>query len=99
MQNFLRLHKISLLLVISGVLFYSSFAYDLEREDFIKLITLYSGLFFLSWKLIQLEKTNFWLLAGAAVLFRLVFAGALPMLSQDFYRFIWDGRMLLAGWN
>ena len=99
MRTFLRLHKFSLLLVISGVLFYSSFAYDLEREDFIKLITLYTGLFFLSWKLIQLEKTNFWLLAGAAVLFRLVFTGALPMLSQDFYRFIWDGRMLLAGWN
>ena len=99
MRTFLRLHKFSLLLVVSGVLFYSSFAYDLEREDFIKLITLYSGLFFISWKLIQLEKTNFWLLAGAAVLFRLVFTGALPMLSQDFYRFIWDGRMLLAGWN
>lgn len=59
---------------------------------------LYSVLFFCSYKLIQLEK-NFWFLAGAAVLFRLVFIGAIPNLSQDFYRFIWDGRMLFSGWN
>ncbi len=99
MGNFLRLHKFPLLLVITGVLFYGSFGYDLEREDFIKLITLYAALFFISWKLIQLEKTNFWFLAVAAILFRLIFIGAMPVLSQDFYRFIWDGRMLLAGWN
>lgn len=99
MGNFLRLHKFPLLLVITGLLFYGSFGYNLEREDFIKLITLYAGLFFVSWKLIQLEKTNFWFLAGAALIFRLIFMGSFPVLSQDFYRFIWDGKMLLAGWN
>ena len=99
MGNFLRLHKFPLLLVITGLLLYGSFGYDLEREDFVKLITLYTGLFFVSWKLIQLEKVNFWFLATVALLFRLVFIGALPVLSQDFYRFIWDGKMLLAGWN
>ncbi|QED38239.1 mannosyltransferase [Antarcticibacterium arcticum] len=99
MGNFLRLHKFPLLLVITGLLFYSSFGYSLEREDFVKLITLYTGLFFVSWKLIQLEKVNFWFLASIALLFRLIFIGAQPVLSQDFYRFIWDGKMLLAGWN
>ncbi|MGG8496360.1 mannosyltransferase [Tenacibaculum sp. TC6] len=34
-----------------------------------------------------------------ALLFRLVFLFALPNLSQDFYRFIWDGRMLFEGFN
>ncbi len=98
MGNFFRLHKFPILLSLSVVLFYSSFAYDLERQDFAKLLMLYAGLFFCSYKLVQLEK-NFWFLAGAALLFRLIFIGALPNLSQDFYRFIWDGRMLLAGLN
>lgn len=97
--KFIRLHKFSLLLLISGLLFFASFAYDLEREDFIKLLTLYAALFFISWKLVQLEKVNFWFLAVAALLFRLIFIAAVPNLSQDFYRFIWDGRMLLEGLN
>lgn len=99
MERFLRVHKISLLLVFIAALFYASFAYELVRTDFAKLISLYSALFFLSWKLIQLEQKNFWFLAGAALLLRLVFFGAIPNLSQDFYRFIWDGRMLISGWN
>ncbi|MEO8773113.1 MAG: mannosyltransferase [Gelidibacter sp.] len=36
---------------------------------------------------------------GIAILFRLVFLFATPNLSQDFYRFIWDGRMILEGFN
>ncbi|HSM62828.1 MAG TPA: hypothetical protein VK833_02705, partial [Gillisia sp.] len=99
MERFLRVHKFSLLLVFIGVLLYASFAYDLVRSDIAKLITLYTVLFFLSWKLIQLEKKDFWFLAGVALLLRLVFFGAIPNLSQDIYRFIWDGRMLASGWN
>lgn len=98
MGNFFRLHKIPLLLLLSAVLFYSSFAYDLVRTDFLKLLFLYAALFFITWNLIRLEK-NFWYLAGAAILLRFILIGALPNLSQDFYRFIWDGRMFLAGWN
>ena len=36
---------------------------------------------------------------GTAILFRLIFLFAIPNLSQDFYRFIWDGRMILEGIN
>ncbi|WP_341475830.1 mannosyltransferase [Christiangramia salexigens] len=46
-----------------------------------------------------MQKNNFWLLAGLALLFRLVFLFALPNLSQDYFRFIWDGRLLASGWN
>jgi alpha-1,6-mannosyltransferase len=99
MGKFLQVHKIAVLLAASSMLFYISFAYDLERSDFIKLISLYTGLFFFSWKLYQIKKTDFWFLAGLALVFRLLFIGAIPNLSQDFYRFIWDGRMLAAGWN
>ncbi|CAM4202492.1 DUF2079 domain-containing protein [Gillisia hiemivivida] len=99
MKNFFQLHKMSLLLIVSSAAFYVAFAYDLERSDLIKLIGLYSGVFYLSWKLYKIEKVNFWFLAGVALLFRLLFIGAIPNLSQDFYRFIWDGRMIAAGFN
>ena len=99
MKNFFQLHKMSLLLIAVISAFYFSFAYDLERADFLKLITLYSGVFYLSWKLYSIEKVNFWFLAISVVILRLVFITAIPNLSQDFYRFIWDGRMIAAGYN
>lgn len=79
--------------IILSVL-YASFAYDLERFDFIKLISLYTALFFLTYKLFQFNHGNFKFLLLVGIVFRLVFIGSLPNLSQDFYRFIWDGRLL-----
>ncbi|SHG75974.1 hypothetical protein SAMN05444483_1287 [Salegentibacter echinorum] len=99
MADFFKYHKFSILLVLAGILFYWSFGYDLDRSNFLKLISLYVGLFFISFKLIQLEKDNFWLLAGTAMLFRFLFIPTLPNLSQDFYRFIWDGQLILEGIN
>ncbi len=77
-----------------GLVFYFVFAYHLERTDFIRLITLFGGLFFLCFKLIQFEKWNFKFLLVMGILFRLVFLMAEPNLSQDFYRFIWDGELV-----
>tara|TARA_R100000935_G_scaffold30444_1_gene50844 strand:+ start:156 stop:1535 length:1380 start_codon:yes stop_codon:yes gene_type:complete len=99
MKNFFQLHKMSFLLIATIAVFYLAFAYDLERSDFIKLLGLYTGLFFLSWKLYKFEKVNFWFLVGAVLFLRILFIGAIPNLSQDFYRFIWDGRMIAAGFN
>ena len=100
----IKTHKIILLQIVVIGLFYGFFAFDLERSDFIKLITLYGALFFLSYKVIQLTGGNlnsnkFWSLAIIGILFRLIFIGALPNLSQDFYRFIWDGRLVFKGFN
>ncbi len=97
MKPFLSFHKIPLLLFLLSCLFYSVFACDLNREDFIRLLSLYGALFFLSWKIFQLEKGNFKVLLGAAIIFRLIFLFSIPNLSQDFYRFIWDGKLLLQG--
>ena len=95
----LQLYKFPILIFLSCLAFYAAFAYDLDRADFLKLIGLYGALFIMSLKLIQMQKNNFWLLAGAALLLRLVFLFALPNLSQDFFRFIWDGRLIAEGWN
>ncbi|HLT32301.1 MAG TPA: glycosyltransferase 87 family protein [Aquaticitalea sp.] len=94
-----KLNKVSLLFVLLSLTFYGSFAYDLIRTDFTKLLILYSALFFLFHKLVQITKWNFKLLVVAALLSRLVFLFAIPNLSQDFYRFIWDGRMILEMMN
>jgi Gpi18-like mannosyltransferase len=51
------------------------------------------------WYLITTEKNNLKLLLALSILFRLIFLFAIPNLSQDFYRFIWDGRMILEAIN
>lgn len=99
MKEFLSLYKIPFLLFFSCCAFYLAFSYDLERTDFFKLLTLYAALFFLSWKFFQVQHHNTKILLGAAVVFRLLFLFAIPNLSQDFYRFLWDGNLLLEGIN
>ena len=98
-MQYWKLHKIPLLLSVTSILFYFSFAYDLVSTDYIKLIGLYTGLFFLFYKLVQTSKHNLKLLTWLAFGFRAIFILAIPNLSQDFYRFIWDGRMILEGFN
>lgn len=89
-----NLHRVSILLALLSLGLYYTFAYHLERTDFVKLLTLFAALFFLCYKLIQFEKWNYKLLLGVGILFRLVIFMAEPNLSQDFYRFIWDGELV-----
>ncbi len=98
-QLFKKQHRIPWLVVLISVLFYADFAYDLERTNYTKLIVVYAILVFLFLLLPRLTKKNFAMLTVIAVLLRLVFLPAIPNLSQDFYRFIWDGRMILEGFN
>ena len=97
--SYWKLHKVPILIVITCILFYCVFAYYLERSDFTRLIFLYASLFFFCFKLIQFEKWNYKFLFTAGLLFRLVFLLAIPNLSQDFYRFIWDGELISSGIN
>ncbi|NND88011.1 MAG: DUF2029 domain-containing protein, partial [Flavobacteriaceae bacterium] len=83
--------------IASSVLLYFLFAYELERSDFVLLLTLWVALFACTFLLIEKSGFHFWILAGIGVLFRFIFMPTLPTLSQDFYRFLWDGRMLLEG--
>lgn len=92
--SYFKLHKISILLALLSIVFYYTFAYHLERTDFIKLLTLFAALFFLCFKLIQFEKWNFKMLLILGIIFRLIFLFIEPNLSQDFYRFIWDGELV-----
>ncbi len=93
-----KTYKTVILIVISLVLYFY-FAYYIERENFIELSSLYALLFLPFLYFIKFEKKNFQLLIGLTILFRLIFLLAIPNLSQDFYRFIWDGRMIFEGFN
>lgn len=93
----LKLYKTPLFFAILTLAFYISFGYDLERSDFIKLITLSAALFFATYLFTTKWKLSFWVLAGLGIAFRLAFIVAVPNLSQDFYRFLWDGRLVLQG--
>lgn len=93
-----RTYRTVIAIVISLCLYFY-FAYYLQRENFIELSSLYAVLFLPFLYFIKFEKQNFQLLIGLSILFRLIFLIAIPNLSQDFYRFIWDGRMILEGFN
>ncbi len=93
-----RTYRTMILIVIS-ILLYFYFAYFVQRENFLQVSLTYGVLFLPFLYFLNFEKKNFQLLIGLTVLFRLVFLFAIPNLSQDFYRFIWDGRMILEGFN
>ncbi len=92
--TYLKLHKVPIALALLSLIFYYTFAYHLIRTDFIKLLTLFAALFFICLRIIQFEKWNLKFLLVIGILFRLVFLMAEPNLSQDFYRFIWDGHLV-----
>lgn len=85
--------------ILLSCLLYFYIAYFLVRKDFVVLALSFTLLFFCIYKIIQFQKNNFTFLIGVALLFRLLFLVSLPNLSQDFYRFILDGRLLLQGLN
>jgi len=47
----------------------------------------------------RLPRGAIWLVLGAAVAMRLLTLAAPPVLSSDIYRYVWDGRVQLAGIN
>ncbi|OAD43409.1 mannosyltransferase [Polaribacter atrinae] len=97
MSSFTKYKDVFLILI--STLLYVTFAYYLERTEFYKLLFLWFSLFTCFFFLIKSKSINTSTLIGLVILFRLIFLFAIPNLSQDFYRFIWDGRMILEGLN
>nr|WP_282073241.1 mannosyltransferase [Polaribacter atrinae] len=91
-------YKDVFLILISAVLYFI-FAYFLERTEFYKLLFLWFSLFTCFFFLIKSKSIHTSTLIGLVILSRFIFLFAIPNLSQDFYRFIWDGRMILEGLN
>ena len=89
-----------LLLSAVGYLF---LAYAVPRTQFGLLMSLLTGLF-LGYILVLRSLNDSSVLAdrflfASAIGFRLLLLFALPQLSDDVYRFVWDGRLLAHGYN
>lgn len=82
-----------------SLVLYGIWAYKLARFEHFKLLGLYSLLFICYYLILKNTEIKRRYLTYLAIGFRLVFLVALPNLSQDFYRFIWDGRLILEGLN
>lgn len=83
-----------------SVIGYLFFGYDLIREDTIKLLFLYTVIFGAYLYLVyQREALSVKELIAIGMVFRLLFLLSTPSLSDDFYRFIWDGRLWFNGIN
>ncbi len=85
--------------LLISIFLYGFIAFGLQRTDFFLLVFSFAGLFFCYYKLVVDYKENFKMLLFATIAFRIIFAWVLPNLSQDFYRFIWDGRLIIEGLN
>ncbi len=86
--------------ILISVAAYISLAYLLERTDFNLSLFAYMLLFGSFLLLYQYYgSTNEKLLLRVSFLFRLLFLLSVPVLSNDYTRFIWDGRLMLEGVN
>mgnify|MGYP005853136897 CR=1 FL=1 len=84
---------------ISACFIYAHLAYFTVRTDFLQLIILSALPFAITFILIEKSELNFKQLAIISIIYRFIFLLATPNLSQDFFRFFWDGQMVLDGIN
>lgn len=83
--------------IIVSALLYGMVALT-ERHFSSQLLILFTILFLIyGWVITSQHDERPWLYA--AIGFRIIFIFFLPLLSDDFYRFIWDGRLLAAGYH
>ncbi len=88
--------KITLVLTFSCFLVW--LGYFTPRQSFEQLIGLYSALFVTYFFLVKrIENAREVIFLG--VFFRLLLLFTVPALSDDFYRFVWDGRLLINDIN
>jgi hypothetical protein len=77
-------------------------ASDARRAAFIASLCLSGALWLLAVAVVRRDRLPariVWLVVGVAVAMRLLTLFAPPILSSDIYRYVWDGRVQLAGIN
>ncbi|MFN2458100.1 MAG: hypothetical protein ABR502_07865 [Chitinophagaceae bacterium] len=87
------------LFLLSGVVYYW-LAYHTARENFLQVLSLFTFLFaayFIGCKFFSI--THFKHLLVGGIFFRILLLFSVPDLSEDVYRFIWDGRLAANGIN
>ncbi|WP_020533572.1 hypothetical protein [Flexithrix dorotheae] len=90
--------NIQLILLVISLILYIRIGYFTDRTNFVEILSIFSLLFVGYFFLIR-SNISFHLLLAFVIFFRLIFLLSVPNLSDDFYRFIWDGRLLFQGEN
>ncbi len=88
-----------LLLLLSGAAYYV-LGYGIARENFLQVVSLFTFLFaayFIAYGFFSITHFKHLLIAG--IIFRILLLFSVPNLSDDVYRFIWDGRLAANGIN
>ena len=94
----LRQKPVEYLLIIISLVSYYFIANKIQRYDTLPLLITYGILFLIYLWIINknsAQALSFWIIVSLC--FRASMFFALPQLSDDFYRFIWDGRLWAAG--
>ena len=94
-------HSIAwLVLVVASILAYLKIGYQTPRTDFYSLLFWYvlaaGGYLVLAFKS---PPSLFLKLIGLSIIFRLVLIPGVPNLSDDYFRFLWDGHLFASGIN
>ena len=88
-------------LALLSALSYAWVGYGLDRANFLQLLACYSlpfgAYFFLLTR--RAPRPKFQYLIYTAIGFRLLFLFATPSLSDDYFRFLWDGQLFANGYN
>jgi hypothetical protein len=80
------------------VICYCLISFWIARHQTTALLSTFGFLFLVYlWALRSKDENEISFWVYASILFRLCFLFSIPQLSDDFYRFIWDGRLLAAG--
>ena len=99
------LNKQTAIVALVGIISFFFFGYYITRDDEFSLFIVYAiltGLFlyvFPFWKSVVKPKFEFKQVLVIGLLFRLVLLFSTPNLSDDYYRFIWDGELISNGNN
>lgn len=85
--------KLSFLLAFVSIVLYVQIAFFTQRTDTFLLLSCFSVLFIIHLFLTK-SILSFNFLIGFGILFRFIFLFSIPNLSDDFYRFFWDGVLI-----
>ena len=96
---FANISKKSLIYILISSIFYWGISYGIDRTAFLSLISMYTICFVLFLLLIKENRNNSNELFYIGLFFRVILLFSIPNLSDDFYRFIWDGRLSFLGLN
>lgn len=89
--------QVYILVALLSSFVYGYLAYFSERSEFFSLISLYGLAFLSTYLVIEKSSFNFKQLLWLSIIYKLIFIAAIPSLSQDFFRFFWDGQLVIQG--